>query len=302
MKPTLRFGARGDDVESLQGALNLWEGSKLSVLEEDGIFGGQTHGKVLEFQREAGLVQDGIVGPNTWKELAPLIDDLLNLIQPPGDDIAAGQRIVATAQNALAAFGWSNSTEFNVNSPRVAAAFRADKSHDPGPRQGGNTLQHIFMVAGAGPSHTSNCPIMRATAEPWWQKSGKEATYWRNQNDLPSWCGIFTFFVYRSAGIDLPKGWMGHTSTTIRQRFDLHQTPKRVKEGSIGVINPTGGNHHFIVVRNDVQGKMLHTIDGNAHGPVKGDYSRQNHSVIATRHYSYSELTSGGAYFMFRKL
>ena len=54
---TIKKGSRGDDVKTLQMALNLLP---------DGIFGPLTEEAVKEFQRKYGLVADGIVGPLTW--------------------------------------------------------------------------------------------------------------------------------------------------------------------------------------------------------------------------------------------
>ena len=62
-KPTLRRGARGDDVEALQTAIGL--------IPPDGIFGPATEAKLRAFQRRrGGLVADGICGPATWNAIA----------------------------------------------------------------------------------------------------------------------------------------------------------------------------------------------------------------------------------------
>lgn len=61
-KPTLRQGATGDAVAYLQGVLRK---AKYQVAV-DGRFGPQTRDRVLRFQRSAGLLADGIVGPKTW--------------------------------------------------------------------------------------------------------------------------------------------------------------------------------------------------------------------------------------------
>lgn len=57
---TLRRGAKGEPVMELQ---------KLLKLGVDGVFGPRTEAAVREFQRSAGAVPDGIVGPKTWKAL-----------------------------------------------------------------------------------------------------------------------------------------------------------------------------------------------------------------------------------------
>ena len=59
-RPTLRRGARGDLVKQIQ--------SKLEV-DADGIFGSDTEAALRQFQRDNGLVPDGIVGPQTWTAL-----------------------------------------------------------------------------------------------------------------------------------------------------------------------------------------------------------------------------------------
>ena len=62
----LRRGSTGDDVIELQSALiNL--GYKLGVA--DGIFGTKTESAVIQFQKDNGLVADGLVGPMTWGKI-----------------------------------------------------------------------------------------------------------------------------------------------------------------------------------------------------------------------------------------
>ena len=63
--PTLRRGARGEEVVLLQTLLAK-DGSSLEI---DGIFGPGTQSAVRSFQKRHELEVDGIVGPKTWAEL-----------------------------------------------------------------------------------------------------------------------------------------------------------------------------------------------------------------------------------------
>ncbi|WP_173932414.1 N-acetylmuramidase domain-containing protein [Chelativorans sp. Marseille-P2723] len=77
----LRSGDRGENVRHLQGLLCALG----HPVVQDGIFGPETRGAVLTFQRRHGLAADGIVGPLTWtaindnlpaKRIMHLIHDL----------------------------------------------------------------------------------------------------------------------------------------------------------------------------------------------------------------------------------
>lgn len=61
----LRKGASGQEVSMLQ---NLLKGKGYPV-STDGIFGVQTHVSVCQFQKQANLTADGIVGAATWSGL-----------------------------------------------------------------------------------------------------------------------------------------------------------------------------------------------------------------------------------------
>lgn len=62
-RPTLRRGQAGEWVRRLQRALG--------VLPADGVFGAFTEAAVRDWQRQQGLVPDGIVGPKTWAGIDP---------------------------------------------------------------------------------------------------------------------------------------------------------------------------------------------------------------------------------------
>lgn len=63
--PTVRQGDKNNFVLLLQYLLNQFG----ATLVPDGDFGANTRNAVTVFQRNNGLAQDGIVGPNTWRAL-----------------------------------------------------------------------------------------------------------------------------------------------------------------------------------------------------------------------------------------
>lgn len=65
-EPTLRRGAEGQDVSDLQRALIALDFKPGAV---DGVFGVFTESAVKSFQKWAGAMADGIVGPATWEKL-----------------------------------------------------------------------------------------------------------------------------------------------------------------------------------------------------------------------------------------
>ncbi len=65
---TLRRGDKGPNVRQLQTLLNMM--NKELRLSADGDFGPATLAAIKQFQTNAGLVADGIVGPQTWKALS----------------------------------------------------------------------------------------------------------------------------------------------------------------------------------------------------------------------------------------
>ena len=67
---TLREGSAGPDVETLQAILRA---RGYGPLERTGTFDGPTSVAVKRFQREAGLQDDGVVGPQTRPKLVALM-------------------------------------------------------------------------------------------------------------------------------------------------------------------------------------------------------------------------------------
>lgn len=69
----LKLGASGPLVESLQRTLNA-RATPAPELSVDGDFGPVTQGAVIAFQRSRGLEANGVVGPETWAALGPIIE------------------------------------------------------------------------------------------------------------------------------------------------------------------------------------------------------------------------------------
>lgn len=67
-KPTLRKGASGEYVTLLQTML-IQRGYNVGATGADGKFGNATLAAVKDFQKNNGLVVDGVVGKNTWTAL-----------------------------------------------------------------------------------------------------------------------------------------------------------------------------------------------------------------------------------------
>ena len=65
-KSTLMEGSVGEEVTYLQQLLNKKSHATIAV---DGYFGEETKQMVQIYQRNHGLVVDGIVGPQTWSSL-----------------------------------------------------------------------------------------------------------------------------------------------------------------------------------------------------------------------------------------
>lgn len=63
----------GTDVESLQKTINAWYPHRTPALTVDGYFGPATRAAVVYNQTLAGVTDDGIVGPVTWKELGYVV-------------------------------------------------------------------------------------------------------------------------------------------------------------------------------------------------------------------------------------
>jgi len=75
----LRIGESGQDVRDVQQKLNVLGYYKGDI---DGVFGPITEAAVKAFQKDFGLVPDGIVGPLTYDQLEKAWDTVLGKRQP----------------------------------------------------------------------------------------------------------------------------------------------------------------------------------------------------------------------------
>jgi peptidoglycan hydrolase-like protein with peptidoglycan-binding domain len=104
----LRVGSRGNDVVTVQRALNdiAARFPAIPALNPDGSFGPLTQASVMAFQRIFGLNPDGVVGPLTWGMLVRVLSNWSNVPSPPpypGELIRVGSRgnNVMTVQRQL---------------------------------------------------------------------------------------------------------------------------------------------------------------------------------------------------------
>ncbi|MCE8425218.1 MAG: DUF4157 domain-containing protein [Candidatus Methanoperedens sp.] len=98
---TLRVGNRGEAVEKIQQAL-IDTGFPLPRFGADGDFGTETQTALQNFQRENGLVSDGVVGANTMGSLDTLVSPAPIPPGPQGQELTPEElaSIIPVAQAA----------------------------------------------------------------------------------------------------------------------------------------------------------------------------------------------------------
>lgn len=94
----LTLGSTGPNVKLIQSLLNRIGYNAGPV---DGVFGPQTRQAVIAFQRNNGLVPDGIVGPATWAVFDRLLRGYDTYVIRPGDTLYNIARRYYTTVNAI---------------------------------------------------------------------------------------------------------------------------------------------------------------------------------------------------------
>lgn len=80
----LKLGSKGSDVMEIQSILKQIGYDPGPI---DGVYGSKTENAVRQFQRNNGLVPDGIIGPNTYKILESLLIGYDTYTIRPGDTL-----------------------------------------------------------------------------------------------------------------------------------------------------------------------------------------------------------------------
>lgn len=84
VRPTLRKGSNGEDVRTLQTALNAFR--QYGGLDVDGMYGRSTEASVRAFQGDNGLTPDGVTGPLTWAKLEEMLKEMPETPQEAPDE------------------------------------------------------------------------------------------------------------------------------------------------------------------------------------------------------------------------
>lgn len=301
----LQMGSFGNAVRELQAMLNTLP-SNLQPLKEDSQFGPKTYGRVVEFQGQNNLKPDGVVGPLTFEGLEEAVKLILQFAISPADEAAAREAIANIARAHLAQWGgvWDPNTDKPGLTQKIAGKICIDEITRL--RQGGPQIA-LFFSTMAVPNSQKCLTISKEAVEMYGRSYTANE---RNNTDIPSWCGIFAFYIYKIAGLKKIPAWSaikvygvstervnGVPKQVPKERCQMKTTTKPQK-GDIGIVGarpildsngkvivPIGQNHHFIVT--DVNGGSVSSIDGNSGARME----------ILSNNYTISEVIKTGGFY-----
>ncbi len=256
---TLTYGSTGTDVVELQTRLNLRGPTTLPRLVADGAFGGKTMGRVKEFQRGNSLTADGIVGPNTWRELEgptpppsvspPSLPTPIPVPYPAIFSSPARARIVQRAKTQTGMIDYQNRS---------------------GPQREPHGWQHLGTIFEKGARLKLSAHELQQT--------------WRPRNK--DWCGIFCVYCYQLAGKQVTWNLNGGGPRGAVKKFWPWDLGTRkvfeaaIQPGDIAAI--AAKSHHFIVASTNPANGTMETVDGNQeYGRIKRLTSRRLSEVVA---------------------
>ncbi len=292
---TLKQGAVGPDVAAMQLLLNTIPQTLIARLVEDGVFGRKTTARVIEFQKNAKLVVDGVIGPQSWFMLDELTKALL-----PGGKHPAGLGAwrdepfrEAVLRVALGeALPVSNVSDFvsmpAVIDPNEPTPLGKTPTKTPSSfRFGWPRLKQYYdeAVIGVGPNfwRQTNELKINGQIEIITHLNGVRGNNWRVPNIADPnkggmhWCGIFATWCWIKGGV--PTKWpFGGPPVGIRKRaFSMGDLPKP------GDMLVQGGSlvHHSLLLPDSVGNGDFLVVNGNSDGQSVLIKTIKRQSVVA---------------------
>lgn len=143
------FGREISDIQTRLAAAGYLSVDSLELASNKSIFGDDTDCAVRAFQQERGLIVDGIVGPDTWRQLVEasraLGSRFLYLREPPlrGDDVADLQKRL----NALGFYSGKEDGIFDPETARAVEQFQHNSGLQPDGIVGTKTVEALVRLA-----------------------------------------------------------------------------------------------------------------------------------------------------------
>jgi len=114
---TIRLGSRGPSVELLQLALTRAGYNPGGI---DGVFGPLTQAALIRYQRDYGLIPDGVAGPLTWARIRPYLVGYVRHTIVAGDTFWDLSNRFNTSVNAIAtANPWADPQQLQIGQTLV---------------------------------------------------------------------------------------------------------------------------------------------------------------------------------------